>query len=70
MFDFFNMIIGYLEQIWTMVVNNINMTITLVKTTLAITSVPAVIVTFMPGAIAISVIAVVSFGVVKLLLGR
>lgn len=70
MFDFFDKIIGFVEQVWEFLVNLVNSLITAMETLLIVVQIPTILLPFLPSFIMVSVTIVISFSVIKFIIGR
>lgn len=70
MFDFFDKIIGFVEQVWEFLVNLVNSLITAMETLLIVVQIPTILLPFLPSFIMVSVTIVISFSVIKFVIGR
>ena len=70
MFDFFDKIIGFVEQLWEFLVNMVNSLITAMETLLIVVQIPTILLPFLPSFIMVSVTIVISFSVIKFVIGR
>lgn len=70
MFEFFDKIIGFFEMIWTLVVNLVNSLLMLLGTIVNIPVVIGALSVYLPAVIFSGVMVTVSFGVIKLIVGR
>lgn len=68
--SFFNVLIDYIEIVWTFFLNFINSISGLVIAIAGASIIPNALYTYMWGPIGSCVLAVTSFGVIKMLLGR
>lgn len=70
MFDFFDKIMGFLETLWDFIVNFVQSLITAMKTLLLVIDLPVILSNYLPQFIMVSVTIVVSFSIIKFIIGR
>lgn len=70
MFDFFDKIIGFIEQVWDFFVNLINSLIIALSAVVTASTLPQLLMPFLPAVVASSFMIVVAFAVVKFIIGR
>lgn len=70
MFEFFDQIVGFIETIWTVVINLINSLITAFSTLLVVISFPVTVMPFLPAILFTSLSVCIGIGVLKFVLGR
>lgn len=70
MFEFFDKISGFLEQLWDFFVNLVNSLIMALSAVLTAATLPVTLMPFLPAIIGTSLMVVVSFAVVKFIIGR
>lgn len=70
MFDFFDVIVGWLDMLATMIANMIDMALMGVSMIALLSTVPVYLASFMPAIIGLSMLAVLTIYSLKFFLGR